>query len=90
MSAPAPPRQFLTVAQAASLVNVSEQTILRWIEAEMVPCVRLPSGAYRMPQGALLASLEGTDDLAAEISALDERLADVSEDDVRRAIDQPE
>jgi excisionase family DNA binding protein len=79
--------QLLTVSQAASLLNVSDKTIRRWIEAEKIPFVRLPSGAYRIPQGALLASLQGTYDLAAEIAALDEHLADVTEDDVRRAQD---
>jgi excisionase family DNA binding protein len=82
--------QLLTVAQAASLLNVSDKTIRRWIEAEKIPFLKLPSGAYRIPQGALLASLQGTYDLAAEISAPDERLADVSEDDVRRALDSQE
>jgi hypothetical protein len=47
----------------------------------------LPSGAYRIPQGGLLPSLEGTYDLADAIGALDEQFADVSQDDVRRAID---
>jgi hypothetical protein len=47
--------------------------------------VKLPSGGVRIPQGALLASLEGTHDLAAEIAALDARFADVCEDDVRAA-----
>jgi excisionase family DNA binding protein len=87
MSAPAPRWQLLSVAQAASLLRVSEQTIRRWLEAEKVPSLRLQSGAYRIPQGALLASLECTYDLADAIGALDERLADVTEDDVRRAID---
>jgi excisionase family DNA binding protein len=77
----------LSVARAASLLNVSEQTIRRWIETDKIPFLRLPSGAYRIPQGGLLASLEGTYDLADAIGALDEQLADVSQDDVRRAID---
>lgn len=85
MSAPAPPRRGLTVAQAASLLNVSGTTIRRWIEAERIPFFKLASGAYRVPQGALLASLPATYDLAAGISALDEHLADMSEEDVRRA-----
>ena len=77
--------QLLTVAQAASLLNVSEKTVRRWVSDGKVPYVKLPSGGVRIPQGALLASLEGTHDLAAEIAALDARLADVSEDDVRAA-----
>lgn len=77
--------QLLTVAQAASLLNVSEKTICRWVADGKVPSVKLPSGGVCIPQGALLASLEGTHDLAVEIAALDVRFADVSEDDVRAA-----
>lgn len=80
--------ELLTVAQAASLLKVSDKTIRRWIEAERVPYLRLPGGSYRIPQGALLASLGGTYDLAAELAELDARAAGVSEDDVRRALDE--
>ncbi len=77
---------LLTVAQAASLLNVSEKTIRRWITAEKVPYVKLPSGGLRITQGALFASLQGTHDLAGELAELDERHADVSEDAVRAAM----
>jgi excisionase family DNA binding protein len=77
--------QLLTVAQAASLLSVSDRTIRRWIEAERVPYVELPSGGYRIPQGALLASLRGNYDLASELKELDERHQDVSEEQVRSA-----
>jgi excisionase family DNA binding protein len=77
--------QLLTVAQAASLLNVSEEAIRRWVADGKVPSVKLPSGGLCIPQDALLASLEGTHDLAAEVVALDARFADVSEDDVRAA-----
>jgi len=80
--------ELLTVAQAASLLKVSDKTIRRWIDAEQIPFLRLPSGSYRIPQGALLASLGGTYDLAAELAALDARSAGISEDDVRRALDE--
>lgn len=81
--------QLLTVAQAASLLNVSEKTIRRWVAADKVPYVKLPAGTVRLPQGALLASLQGTHDLAAELAELDERFADVTEDDVRAAFADP-
>jgi hypothetical protein len=55
--------RLLTLAHAASLVNVSEKTIRRWIAGDMVPHVRLPLGGRRIPQGALLASLHRTHDL---------------------------
>jgi excisionase family DNA binding protein len=80
--------QLLTVAQAASLLNVSEKTIRRWVADDKVPYLRLPSGVLRIPQGALLASLQGSYDLAAEAEALDARFAAVTEDDVRSAGDE--
>jgi len=81
--------QLLTLAQAASLLNVSERTIRRWIDAEKIPFLRLPSGHYRIPQGALLASLQGTHDLAGELAALDDRFAGVDEDAARALDDTP-
>jgi excisionase family DNA binding protein len=77
--------QLLTVAQAASLLSVSDRTIRRWIEVERIPYVELPSGGYRIPQGALLASLRGNYDLASELKELDERHQDVSDEQVRSA-----
>jgi excisionase family DNA binding protein len=69
----------LTVAQAASLLQVSERTIRRWIEADKIPYLELPGGGYRIPQGALLASLRANYDLAGELRALDERLENADE-----------
>ncbi len=77
--------QLLTVAQAASLLSVSDRTIRRWIEAERIPYVELPSGGYRIPQGALLASLRGNYDLAKELKELDERYQGVTEEQIRSA-----
>jgi predicted DNA-binding transcriptional regulator YafY len=37
MTLTAPRLQLLTVAQAASLLNVSDRTIRRWIEAKKFP-----------------------------------------------------
>jgi excisionase family DNA binding protein len=86
MPAIAAPPQLLTVAQAASLLNVSDRTIRRWIEAEKIPYLELPSGGYRIPQGALLASLRGNYDLAAELRKLDQRYGELSEEQVREAM----
>lgn len=66
---------------------MSEKTIRRWIDAEKIPFLRLPGGQYRIPQGALLASLSGNYDLATELRELDDRYAEVTEDDVHRALD---
>ncbi len=79
--------QLLTVAQAASLLSVSERTIRRWVADEKVPYVRLPSGQIRIPQGALIASLQGNYDLAAQAAAIEARFTGVSEDDIRAALD---
>jgi len=78
--------QLLTVSQAADLLNVSDRTIRRWIEAKKVPYLKLPSGGYRIPQVSLLASLSGNYDLAGEIAALDERFADVTDERVQAAL----
>lgn len=78
--------QLLTVTQAASLLKVSDKTVRRWIDDGRIPYLRLPGGSYRIPQGALLASLGGTYDLAAELAHLDARAAGTSEDDVKRAL----
>jgi excisionase family DNA binding protein len=78
--------QLLTVPEAAGLLSVSDRTIRRWIDAEKIPYLKLPSGGYRIPQGALLASLRGNYDLASELRELDERYADLAEDQVREAM----
>lgn len=77
---------LLTVKEAAHLLNVSERTVRRWIEAESVPYVELPGGGYRIPQGALLSSLRGNYDLAAELRKLDERHADLRDEQVQAAM----
>lgn len=75
--------QLLTVSEAATLLKVSDRTIRRWIEADKVPYLKLPSGSSRIPQGALLASLRGTYDLAKELSELDERYAGLTDEQIR-------
>jgi excisionase family DNA binding protein len=82
--------QLLTVAQAASLLNVSETTIRRWAADDEVPCAKLRSGGLRIPRGALLTSLQDTHDLGAELVALDKRNASVSADRVRLLLDEDE
>jgi excisionase family DNA binding protein len=78
--------QLLTVAQAAALLQVSEPAIRRWIEGEKIPYLELPGGGYRVPQGALLASLRGNFDLAGELRALDERHLGISDDQIADAL----
>lgn len=77
--------QLLTVAQAASLLNVSDRTVRGWISRESIPYVELPGGGYRIPQGALLASLRGNYDLGSELRALDARHANLTDDDIASA-----
>ncbi len=86
MALTAAPPQLLTVAQAAALLQVSDRTIRRWIDAEKIPFLELPRGGYRIPQGALLASLRGNYDLAGELRGLDERYQNVTDDQVRQAL----
>jgi excisionase family DNA binding protein len=80
--------QLLTVSEAAALLNVNERTVRRWIDAESIPYLELPGGSYRIPQGALLASLRGNYDLAAELRSLDERNADLTEEQVQAALSE--
>jgi excisionase family DNA binding protein len=77
---------LLTVTQAASLLSVSDRTVRRWIKAERIPFLTLPSGEYRIPQGALLASLRGTYDLAGELLRLEERHGGLSEQEIAAAL----
>jgi excisionase family DNA binding protein len=77
---------LLTLPQAAALLNVSDRTIRRWLKADKIPYVQLPGGDYRIPQGALLASLRGNYDLAAELEALEARHGRLSESDVAAAL----
>ncbi len=86
MTADATPPRLLTVAQAASLLNVSDRTVRRWIDEEKVPFLERPDGSYRLPQGALLASLRGTYDLARELREQDGRHGDLLEEQVRETM----
>jgi hypothetical protein len=63
------------------------KVLRRWIDAERIPYLRLPSGGYRIPVGALLASLGGNYALGEELDQIEERMAGVSEDDVRAALE---
>ena len=67
------------------MLNVSQRTVLNWIAAEAIPYIELPSSGkrkeYRIPQMALLRSLAGNYDLAAELAALD-RAADASPEEI--------
>jgi excisionase family DNA binding protein len=86
MATPSASPQFLTVNDAAALLKVSEMTIRRWIDAGSIPYVKLPSGSYRTPQGALLASLRGNYDLGAELRELNRRNTEVTDDQVLAAL----
>lgn len=79
--------KLVTVAQAASLLAVSKKTIRRWIDDERIPYLRLPGGGYRIPQGALLASLGGNYSLGDELEQIDDAMAGVSEDEVQAALE---
>lgn len=80
MKTSAPPRinpRLLTTAEAAALLNVTQRTVLNWIKNDTIPYIELPSRAekrkeYRIPEMALLRSLAGNYDLAAELATLDQ------------------
>jgi excisionase family DNA binding protein len=78
--------QLLTVRDAAALLNVNEQTIRRWIDAESIPYLELPGGSHRIPQGALLASLQGNYDLAAELRELDDRNVALTDEQIQATL----
>jgi excisionase family DNA binding protein len=80
--------RLLTTSEAAALLNVSKRTIINWIQRDLVPYVRLPGGEYRLPLGALLGSISGTFDLAAELQAFDRAAAtsDLDEDEAAAAV----
>lgn len=82
---PAKPN-MLTVSEAAALLNVNERTVRRWIDAESIPCLELPGGSYRVPPGALLASLRGNYDLGVELRELDKRNATLTDEQVKAAL----
>ena len=86
MTATAARPHLLSIKEAAHLFNVSQRTVRRWIEAESIPYVELPGGGYRIPQGALLSSLRGNYDLAAELLKLDERNTGLSDEQVQAAM----
>ncbi len=71
--------KLLTVPQAAALLEVNVNTMRRWVLAEKVPYVVLPSGQRRIPRRRLLASLGGNYDLVGELKKQDEGSADVTE-----------
>jgi excisionase family DNA binding protein len=89
MPQPGAAPKLMTVAQAASLLAVSDKTIRRWIDAERIPYLRLPGGGYRIPVGALLASLGGNYALDEELVQIDQHTADVSEEELSEALESP-
>ena len=68
--------QFIKVADAAALLQVSTSTIHNWIKNDAIPYVELPRvrddqrAEYRIPLRGLIASLHGNYDLAGEVEAL--------------------
>jgi excisionase family DNA binding protein len=66
--------QLLKVSAVAEMLNVSPRTVLKWIEQERVPYVKLPGGEYRLPLQALLSSLGGTYDLAGALRQQDQEV----------------
>jgi excisionase family DNA binding protein len=85
---------LITTTEAADLLHVSPRTVLNWIEADAIPYIQLPSAGtrreYRIPVAALLRSLSGNYDLAADLAALDQRTreANISDEDVLAVLEE--
>ncbi len=45
--------KFYKVKEAADLLNISEETLWRWIRFGKVRAIRLPSGRYRIPESEI-------------------------------------
>jgi excisionase family DNA binding protein len=86
--------RLITTKEAAELLHVSPRTIVKWIDNEAIPYLRLPQVGerkeYRIPLAGLLKSLGGNYDLAAELRALDAASleAGVTDEDVLAALDE--
>jgi excisionase family DNA binding protein len=86
--------RLITTKEAAELLHVSPRTIVKWIDNDAIPYLRLPQvGArkeYRIPLAALLKSLGGNYDLAAELRVLDAAAleAGVTDEDVLATLDE--
>jgi predicted site-specific integrase-resolvase len=51
-------KQF-TLKEAGLLLHREPQTLIRWIKAERLKAVRLPSGHYLVPESEVLRLLQG-------------------------------
>jgi excisionase family DNA binding protein len=68
--------RLLTTGQAAELLQVSQRTVLNWIDADVVPYLVLPRvgnnrPSYRIPLHGLLNSLSGNFDLGTQLEAIE-------------------
>jgi excisionase family DNA binding protein len=66
-------QEFLSVPQAAELLNVAPRTVHNWIKDGTVPYVELPGRgerrAYRIPLHGLIESLSGNYDVRSHLAA---------------------
>jgi len=67
-----PSIEFITTGQAATLLQVSQNTVGRWVREGKAPHITLPDGTHRIPREAFVASLGGNYDLAAALAKQDE------------------
>ena len=63
--------RFLTVAEAAALLEVSEATMWLRIETGEVPSELLPNGCRQISRAVLLASARRNPDLLRELAELE-------------------
>ncbi|MEM3699923.1 MAG: helix-turn-helix domain-containing protein [Candidatus Bathyarchaeia archaeon] len=44
---------YYKVSEVAQMLNVTDQTVYRWIKKGLIVCIRLPSGHLRIPSSQL-------------------------------------
>ena len=53
--------ELLTAKQVASIAGVTDDTVWSWIRSDKLPCIKLPTGRYRVTREDLNAFLGVTE-----------------------------
>jgi excisionase family DNA binding protein len=83
--------RLVTVREAADVLAVSPEAVMRWIDHDTIPYIRLKRGPrpeYRIPLQGLLGMLGSNEDIADGLKSLDEalRAAHPSEADIDKVL----
>lgn len=60
------PREYLSLREAAERLDVTPETLSRWIRSGRFPATRTLSGHYRIHPGDLVLAFEPVDAMAEE------------------------